>query len=70
MTWEGPTTEYEWYEQIGSALRVTRKKRGQTIYDVAAVVGTSAVAISRWERGLDRMKAWHYVLLQREGLLP
>lgn len=59
-----------WYERIGTWLREERHRRGWTIYDVAAVAETSGVAVSRWERGLQRMKAHHYVALQEEGLLP
>jgi transcriptional regulator with XRE-family HTH domain len=62
--------ERNWYLGLGEALRGNRQLRGWTIYDVAAVVGTSGVAVSLWERGMRRMKAYHYTLLRREGLLP
>lgn len=64
------TDERTWYQRIGAHLRHQRGERGWTLYDVAAVTGTTANAVSMWERGLHRMKAYHYVLLQREGLLP
>ena len=68
--WEASDAEHRWYEDIGRTLRERRKERGWTIYDVAAAVGTRQSAISRWENGLDRMKAHHYDALRREGLLP
>lgn len=63
-------TEQAWYARLGRALKEERLRRGWTLYDAAAVAGVSHAAISRWERGLDRMKAWHYVALKEEGLLP
>lgn len=59
-----------WYARLGAVLREERRRRGWTIYDVAAVAGVSGVAVSRWERGLSRMSAWHYTQLREEGLLP
>lgn len=62
--------EQDWYTLMGVTLRGERRKRGWTIYDVAALCDVSGVAVSRWERGLDRMKAWPYEVMRREGLLP
>lgn len=62
-------TEQEWYARLGQMLREERHRRAWTIYDVAAIVGTSGMTVSRWERGLRRMKAREYDLLRREGLL-
>lgn len=62
--------EREWYDGIGECLRGSRERRGWTLYDVAAVVGTTPITVSRWERGLRRMSAFPYDLLRREGLLP
>lgn len=63
-------SERAFYERIGRTIRAERRKRGWTIYDVAALCDVSGVAVSRWERGLDRMKAWPYEVMRREGLLP
>lgn len=63
-------TEQEWYRRIGEHLRQERKRRGWTTYDVAAITDTSAVAIGFWERGLRRMRAYHYAVLRQEGLVP
>lgn len=59
-----------WYRTVGARLRIEREKRGWALYDVAAVLGVSGNAVSLWERGLRRMKAYHYDQLRREGLLP
>ena len=61
--------EQRWYSKVGASLALNRHLRGWTIYDVAAAVGVSAVAVSRWERGTRHMKAYEYDLLRREGLL-
>ena len=61
--------ERRWYLILGASLRFNRAARGMTIYDVAAITGTTGVAVSRWERGLRHMKAYQYNLLRREGLL-
>lgn len=61
--------ERRWYLMLGASLHLNRKRRGWTLYDVAAAIGTNAMTISRWERGLRRMKAYQYDLLRREGLL-
>ena len=62
-------TEQDWYAQVGATLRSERQKRGWTIYDVAALLGVSAVAVSHWERAQRRMRAHYYVQLRTEGLL-
>ena len=67
---ERAVSEQQWYDQLGRLLRQSRKNRGWTIYDVAAVAEVRQSAVSRWERGLDRMKAYQYDRLRREGLLP
>lgn len=36
---------------FGTWLRAERKKRGKTIYDIAALAEVSHVAVSDWERG-------------------
>jgi transcriptional regulator with XRE-family HTH domain len=63
-------SERFWYEQQGQFLRRERRKRGWTIYDVAAIAGVSGPAISRWESGTRHMHAYAYWQLRREGLLP
>jgi transcriptional regulator with XRE-family HTH domain len=63
------TDERRWYELLGGSLRFNRAAKGMTIYDVAAITGTSGVSVSRWERGLQRMQAYHYDLLRQAGLL-
>jgi transcriptional regulator with XRE-family HTH domain len=62
-------TEREWYAVLGSDLREARKRRGWTIYDTAAALEVTHTTISRWERGLQRMQAYHYDLLRQAGLL-
>jgi transcriptional regulator with XRE-family HTH domain len=63
------STERHWYTILGGSLRFNRAAKGMTIYDVAAITGTSGVSVSRWERGLQRMAAYHYDLLRQAGLL-
>lgn len=62
-------TEAEWYFRLGRRLRAERTRRGLTIYDVAALVDVSGVAVSYWERGLRRMKAREYDVLRRSGMV-
>ena len=62
-------SEHDWYRRIGAELREERKRRGWTIYDVAALLGHSGMAVSAWERGLRRMKAYDYDRLRKEGLV-
>ena len=62
-------TERQWYSGIGQHVRLERKRRGWTIYDVAALVGRSGMWVSSIERGLIRMKAYDYYRLRQEGLL-
>jgi transcriptional regulator with XRE-family HTH domain len=64
------TLEQEWYAGVGECLRGNRERLGWTLYDVAAIVGTTGATVSRWERGVQRLKAYQYVVLQRERLLP
>lgn len=61
--------EREWYAAVGQSLRRERKRRGWTIYDVAATVDRSGVWVSKVERGLTRLKAYDYERLAREGLV-
>lgn len=63
-------TEQDWYARIGDALRQERCRRGWTIYDLGVLVNRSGMWVSTVERGLRRMKAYDYYVLQREGLLP
>lgn len=62
--------ERAWYLGVGECLRGNRELRGWTLYDVAAIVEATPNAVSLWERGLRRMKAWEYTRLQRAGMLP
>lgn len=61
--------ERRWYRKVGASLALNRRLRGWTLYDVAAALDTTAVSVSRWERGAARMRAYQYDLLRREGLL-
>lgn len=63
-------TEQEYYDTLGRTLRAERKQRGMTQADVGAIVDVTGAAVSRWERGIDRMKAYALHLLRAEGLLP
>lgn len=59
----------EWYRRIGLELYDARRKRGWTLWDVAVALDVTAAAVSRWERGLQRMNAYYYTRLREEGLL-
>lgn len=61
--------EQQFYDELAADLRYARRQRGWTIYDVAAVAGVTATAVSYWERAVRRMKAHHYVALREEGLV-
>lgn len=62
-------TEQEWYTNLGRVLRDERKRRGMTQADIGAIVDVTSAAVSRWERGMDRMKAYAHHLLRCEGIL-
>lgn len=64
------TAERDWFAGVGECLRGNRELRGWTLYDVAALLGCSANAVSRYERGLRRMNAYQFTVLRREGLVP
>ena len=61
--------EERWNANVGQALRDERRRRGWTIYDVAALVNRSGAWVSRVERGIEGMKAYDYWRLRLEGLL-
>lgn len=61
--------ERRWYLMVGASLHLNRMQRGWSMADVAAVADTTHVTVSRWERGMRRMRAYQYDLLRREGLL-
>lgn len=63
-------TEQDWYDHLGRSLRAERKRRGMTQADVGVIVDVTGAAVSRWERGVDRMKAYAHHVLRCEGLLP
>lgn len=63
-------TEQEWYDNLGRILRDERKRRNLTQADVGVIVEVTGAAVSRWERGVDRMKAYAHHVLRCEGLLP
>ena len=63
-------TEQDWYDNLGRVLRDERKRRGLTQADVGAIVDVTGAAVSRWERGTDRMKAYALHQLRAEGILP
>lgn len=63
-------TEQEWYDHLGRVLRSERKRRGMTQADVGVIVDVTGAAVSRWERGVDCMKAYAHHLLRCDGLLP
>ena len=58
-----------WYDRIGAELREERRRRGWTQADVGAVIDATGASVSRYERGIDHMKAHTYLLLRREGLI-
>jgi transcriptional regulator with XRE-family HTH domain len=63
-------TEQEYYDNLGRVLRDERKRRGMTQADVGVIVEVTGAAVSRWERGTDRMKAYAHHQLRCDGLLP
>ena len=62
--------EQEYYDNLGHVLREERKRRNLTQADVGAILDLTGASVSRYERGVDRMKAYALHQLRVEGILP
>lgn len=59
-----------WRKQLGRALQTARKAEGMTQEDVADHLGVDAQTLSRWETGVNSMKAFDLVRLADHIRMP